>query len=137
MVYLPLIESAYQHSGYQVGPYLAVLYTECMSLQAVVYAHILLVYEQRAQSYVPVMAVAAEVNAFDEQGDCGYFLGVFPGSLGSGVAHSNLGCDEDWSDLERFTDRALALVAGYTGITQPAQPVALQPQSIRFGESKS
>jgi hypothetical protein len=137
MVYLPVIESAYQHSGYQMGPYLAVLYTECVSLQAVAYAHALLVYEQRAPGYVPVMAVAAEVNAFDERGDCGHFLGIFPGSLGSGVAHSNLGCDEDWADLERFATRALALVADYTGIAQPAQPVALKPQYIRFGEAEN
>jgi hypothetical protein len=113
MPYFPALERARPVKRFQLGPYLAVVFTDCASMGTVQYTHVMFVLDE--DSTEPRLAVAAEVNTlhgqpgFEASGS--HFLGVFPGD-----SHLNLGDANDWADLETFTHKALELAAGHLGV---------------------
>jgi hypothetical protein len=120
MSYFPALKRARPARRYQLGPYLAVVFSDCVSMGTVQYTHVLFVLPENGTE--PRLAVAAEVNTlhgqpgFEASGS--HFLGVFPGS-----SHENLGASDDWADLERFTRKALELAAGRLGVADAPQEI--------------
>lgn len=100
----------------QHGPCSCVLVTGCRSVSRVKYAHVLYVYE--GGDFLtgrPCFAVASEVNLVAGLGDTGsHFLGTFPGD----PIHVNLGASDEWADLDKFTARALEVVAGHFSLPE-------------------
>ena len=109
-MYLPAISTARPVQGYLLGPYTAVLYTECKGTGKMIdYRHVLLVFREGTSS--PFFAVAAETNPFMRGSEHGYFLGVFPGS-----GHHNLGFSAEWSDVEKFAAEAVRVAMRYLSV---------------------
>ncbi|MFW5691482.1 MAG: hypothetical protein ACOCXZ_03170 [Chloroflexota bacterium] len=113
-MYMPTIKDARRDSTFIVGPYIAVVLTDCESVGQIEYRHVMFVYlpdpTNRDAPPQVIMAVAAEMSSVlkaiqqpDEPER--YFLGVFPGD-----GHHNLGASADWADLGKFRDRALEVV---------------------------
>ncbi len=128
-MYLPAIRTARPVQGYLLGPYTAVLYTDCQTQgQMIEYEHVLFVFRPGATS--PFFAVAAERNRLMREVTPGYFLGVFPGT-----GHHNLGFSTDWGDVDKFAAEAVRIVVRYLSITDlplripdwERQPQALWP----------
>ena len=119
-MYMPRIIDARQVASYLLGPYIAMLVTDCQSADRVQYAHILFVYlvdpEQPDGAPQRVLAVASEVNNTRLPTVGSHFLGLFPGD-----GHVNLGASNDWADLEHFRQEALAIAADYLQVTEPPQ----------------
>lgn len=117
-MYLPMLTDARVVNRYKIGPYLAVVLTDCKSDGVITYQHVVMVYifetepggESRPR---PVMAVAAERSEILDDHDS-YFLGVFPGD-----GHLNMGHSSDWANLGKFTTRALEVIAGHLDLTDP------------------
>ena len=120
MPYFPSLKRARPVKRFQLGPYLAVVFTDCESLGTVQYTHALFVLPE--DSSEPRLAVAAEVNALHGQpgheASGSHFLGLFPGS-----GHLNFGDSNDWADLETFTGKALELAAERLGIPDAPQEI--------------
>jgi hypothetical protein len=112
-MYMPTVTDARRVESYVIGPYIGVVLTDCRSVGAIEYKHLLIVYlpdPMADDSPQVVMAVAAELAAGlremqDGDQPLSYFLGVFPGS-----GHLNLGASPDWGELSTFTGRALEVV---------------------------
>ena len=116
-MYLPMITNAHPVSRYLIGPYLAVVLTDCESDGMIEYQHAVIVYHIESDAgqdepTPPVMAVAAERSAA-LQDEHSYFLGVFPGN-----GHLNMGSSTDWDDLTIFTNRALEIVGDHLNISE-------------------
>ena len=117
-MYLPMITNARVVSRYKLGPYLAVILTDCKSDGLIAYQYVVMVYffdpeAGRDTRPRPVMAVAAEKNQMlEDQNAC--FMGVVPGD-----GHLNLGHSSDWVDLRKFTAKALEIIASHLHTTDP------------------
>lgn len=117
-MYLPMLTDARVVNRYKIGPYLAVVLTDCKSDGVIAYRHVVMVYafepEPGGESRPsPVLAVAAEESEMLEAEDA-CFLGIFPGD-----GHLNLGHSTDWVDLDKFTARALEIIASHLHLTDP------------------
>ena len=109
-MYFPTLKKARLAKLYRLGEYLCFLLTDCESLGAIQYEHVLFVNYQGEQR--PSFAVASERNEMSSQSGAGsHFLGVFPGS-----GHGNMGASNDWAKLDIFTARALEIVAQHFAI---------------------
>jgi hypothetical protein len=109
-IYLPAITTARWVRRYQLGPYRAVLLTECKSVGQIHYTHVLYIFGDESR---PVLAVTAEYS--DDAGKDGQrFLTVFY----KGV-HYNCGLSLEWADLELFERKALQLAAEQLEISDP------------------
>ena len=121
-MYMPTILDARHVSSYLLGPYIAMLFTDCQSGGRVQYAHILFVYTYDPQrpSTQPqrLLAVAAEVNNTRRPGSPSHFLGLFPGN-----GHVNLGASSDWANLDIFARTALEVAAEQLNVSEPPQPL--------------
>jgi hypothetical protein len=116
-MYLPTLKNARLASRYQIGNYIALIFTDCESAGLIQYTHVL--YLLATGESQPCFAVASEMNSMSlQQGAEGRFLGVFPGD-----GHLNMGLSPDWLDLDKFTAKALQVVADHFHITTP--PIAL------------
>lgn len=124
-MYLPALTNARPVSRYMIGEYLAVVLTDCESKGSIEYKHVVLVYRMGAEyedgeNPLPVLAVAAEKSEGvaellgEESTEERYFLGVFPGD-----GHMNMGMSADWADLEKFTTKALDVIANHFKIDKP------------------
>ncbi len=131
--------------NYLLGDCFCMLCTDCVTNQQIEYSHVLFVV--RAPAKEPNFAVAAEVNTMAAMGReivdrmraegkgeqevaataamvGSHYLGVFPGD-----GHRNLGASDDWADLEKFSGRALEVVAAEFAITSaPIERPVLTPQ---------
>lgn len=109
-MYLPQIKDGRTVSRYALGAYIVVIITECESFGMIKYVHVAFVYLpdplHEANKPEVVMAVAAERSTALEKDADVCFLGVFPGD-----GHMNMGASSDWSDLTKFTKRALEVIA--------------------------
>ncbi|MEO8396946.1 MAG: hypothetical protein ABI700_28380 [Chloroflexota bacterium] len=104
-MYLPSLRNARPAYRYRIGNYVAVIMTDCESIGAIEYTHVLFLLDPNLPN--PIFAVAAEVNTMPfTEGPTRLFLGVFPGSR-----HENHGLSADWVDLDKFSGRALQIVA--------------------------
>lgn len=118
-MYFPNLVDADHAESYVIGPYMAMVFTNCESAGHVQYEHVLMVYEVNAskpddEPPIRVMAVASEINIQSQPGDgCSHFLGVFPGT-----GHMNMGCSDEWADLQTFIMRALEIVVNHMDIDQ-------------------
>ena len=101
-MYLPTIKNARPVYRYQIGAYGVVIVKDCESYGKIRYNFVL--YVLHPDTNEPIFAVTSEKSNFT--GKPMPFLGVFPGS-----GHENLGMSEDWADLDKFTARALEIVA--------------------------
>jgi hypothetical protein len=117
-MYLPAIKDAQREAVYRVGPYFAIVLTDCVSEGDIDYKHAIFVYlpDPHAERPQWVMAVAAEISDMvrdlhKDDPNPPYFLGVFPGT-----GHQNLGASPDWADLEKFTARGLEVVAEHLNV---------------------
>jgi hypothetical protein len=117
-MYLPMLTDARVVNRYKMGPYLAVVLTDCKSGGMIAYRHVVMVYtfepepggESRPR---PILAVAAEESEIlEDHNAC--FLGIFPGD-----GHLNLGHSTDWADLDKFTTKALEIIASHLHTTDP------------------
>jgi hypothetical protein len=120
-MYMPPILDARHASSYQIGPYLAMVFTDCQSEGPIRYSHVMFVYQiDPAQPEKPgqrLMAVAAEVNdsaLYTGIPGPSHFLGVFPGE-----GHINMGASDQWADLEAFTQKALEVAAEHLDVAEP------------------
>ncbi len=112
MPYLPQIEQANPVRRFAAGDHRAVLLTDITSSGEISYTHILLV--SKTVSNQIVLALAAEVNGFNEQFRTGsHAFGVF-----SGDGHSTMGFSDDWASLEKFEHRALEVAQERLNIEQ-------------------
>lgn len=116
-MYFPTLKKARLVKLYRLGDYLCFLLTDCESLGAIQYEHVLYVNPQGEKR--PCFAVASERNSMKAQlGGGSHFLGVFPGS-----GHSNMGASDEWANLDLFTSRALEVVAQHFSIED--EPIEL------------
>ena len=116
-MYLPMITNARPVSRYLIGPYLAVVLTDCESDGMIEYQHVVIVYHidpeaEQDESPMPVMAVAAE-RSTALQDENSFFLGVFPGD-----GHLNMGSSTDWGDLGKFTNKALEIIGDHLKVSE-------------------
>ena len=111
MNYMPDVESMDRLSGGPLGPaHHVVIAGNVKSAGKIEYLYLLVVYEAATEK--PVYIVASEANAMrDALGGGSHFLGVFDGN-----GHANLGDSDDWGDVDRFADKALALAAAHLGL---------------------
>jgi hypothetical protein len=111
-MYLPVLKTAHTHARYKLGPYVALVLTDCQSAGVIQYRYVVVVLKPGDSQ--PCFAVTAESSeAIQPQpGTRGYFLGVFPGS-----GHLNMGLSEDWGDLEKFTAKALDIIAAHLNVS--------------------
>jgi len=118
-MYLPALKNARPASRYRVGNYLALIVTDCESIGMIQYTHVLFLLEMGQVQ--PIFAVAAEMNSMSlAGGETRLFLGVF-----SGGGHENHGMSADWADLDKFSARALQIVAERYAITEPPELLPL------------
>lgn len=110
-MYLPVLKTARTHARYTIGPYVALVLTDCESAGVIQYRYVVVVFKPGESQ--PCFAVAAESSGAIQPGTPGYFLGVFPGS-----GHLNMGLSEDWGDLEKFTAKALEVIATHLHVTE-------------------
>ncbi|GAB4509065.1 MAG: hypothetical protein OHK0046_03350 [Anaerolineae bacterium] len=123
-MYLPMVSEARNVSNYALGPYFVSVFTDCKSQGMIEYEHVVMVYrfDKDTKKPVPVMAVAAEIASalkqirLDNDQGMGYFLGVFNGS-----GHLNLGMSADWGDLDKFKQRALAVIREHLKVKDEPQ----------------
>jgi hypothetical protein len=126
MLYLPHLSQgrivrAFRFECAGADPLWCVLLTDCVSPTPVRYAHVMVVH--RGATFLttpPSFAVSSEVNktAAPDSGRS-HFLCVFPGQ--GGPQHENLGGSDDWADLGKFEERALALIAQRLGLATAPQ----------------
>jgi len=101
--YLPDIRGGTPHFVRDIGGYRLVMLRDVESPGPVEYLYVLAAF--RAGERIPCLCVASEKNAMAARlGGGSHFLGVFPGE-----GHLNFGASDDWGDLARFTERALAI----------------------------
>jgi hypothetical protein len=106
-MYLPTITNGKPARSYLLGPYTAILFTDCESKGFIDYLFILYIFREGDRR--PFFAVASEMNRVTARmGLRGRFLGVFPGQ-----GHHNLGLSQDWTDIDKFTRKALQVAAHY------------------------
>jgi hypothetical protein len=135
MVYLPhlsraRIVKAYRFESPRLGSHCAVLLTDCTSPSPVRYAHVMVVNRGIFVFGQQCFAVASEINKnASPDGERSHFLGVFPGLL-DGAMHENLGASNEWSDLDKFEQRALALIAERFELTKPPEEFAINPEGM-------
>ncbi len=116
-MYLPALRNARPVYRYRIGDYVAIIMTDCESIGTIQYTHVLFLLDPNQPN--PIFAVAAEVNTMPAaESETQSFLGVFPGSR-----HENHGLSADWADLDKFSARALQIVAERFEIAEP--PVLL------------
>ena len=126
-MYMPAIIDAHHVESYVMGPLLTMVFTDCKSEGPVKYTHVLFVYifdpeADEKTGMQRLMAVAAEVNQSPFANTTGsHFLGVFPGS-----GHINMGSSDSWADLEKFTEKALEVVAEKFNIAQAPRLIPRQ-----------
>jgi hypothetical protein len=121
-MYLPTITDGRRVATYTIGPYIAIVLTDCESTGMIEYKHAVFVYlpdphDDQVRPQV-VMAVAAELtplNLTSKQEDQApaYFLGVFPGD-----GHRNMGLSTEWGDVNKFTKKAISVIQDHFKITQ-------------------
>ena len=122
MVYLPHLSQArvvraYRFQSPQTGPHCCVLLTDCASPSPVRYAHVVIVHRGPTFASPPCFAIASEVNKNASSGSGrSHFLGVFPGQ--GGLMHENLGGSDDWAEIEKFEQRALAIIFERFGLAE-------------------
>jgi hypothetical protein len=109
-MYLPVLKTAHTHARYKLGPYVALVLTDCQSAGVIQYRYVVVVLKPGDSQ--PCFAVTAESSEAIQPGTRGYFLGVFPGS-----GHLNMGLSEDWGDLEKFTTKALDIIAAHLNVS--------------------
>jgi hypothetical protein len=119
MSYTPVILSSETRREFAIGDYRAALLDNIQSVGGVEYAYILAV---RDRSGEPRLFVASEINAMsglmaEVTGGGSHVLGVFPGE-----GHENLGSSDDWADIDRFTERAVAIAKDRLGIRGTEHP---------------
>lgn len=131
-MYLPMINDARHVSSYMFGREVMVMFfTDCKSAGTIQYTHVAFVYRIDPDKPMPktpppvIFAVASEVNAMAQHGGGSHFLGVFPGS-----GHMNYGASDDFADLEKFSARALEVVAEQLQLTVP--PIRLDLGNSRL-----
>lgn len=127
MLYLPDLAEAefvrhyfFQHP--QHGPCSCVLVTQCKANSPnLQYAHVMYVYAQGDfLTGKPCFAVAAEVNRIAPPGSGrSHFLGMFAGE----PRHVNLGASDEWADIEKFTAKALEVIAEHFDLPSPPQDI--------------
>lgn len=128
-MYWPTLSDARLVSSYQIGPYLGMVFTDCKSVGAIQYTHVLMVFKpdpltgKLPPRPSPSLAVAAEVNQRAEIGGGSHFLGVFPGD-----GHMNLGGSDEWANLQKFTRRAIEFAADHFNVSESAQVLFEAPQ---------
>jgi hypothetical protein len=129
-MYMPTLRDARPVARYVIGPYIAVVLTDCESVGMIDYKHVLMVYLPEPQSHTKpqvVLAVAAELSSYliendPEHDQPAYFMGVFPGD-----GHHNLGASPDWSDLKKFTTQALKVACKHLHIQRKPIRVSDEP----------
>ncbi|NJP07481.1 MAG: hypothetical protein HC837_18575 [Chloroflexaceae bacterium] len=130
-MYVPAIKYARPVRLFEIGPYRAILLTDCESEGTIQYAHVLFVHEHGSR--MPCFAVAAEIQTalswfadldVDRSDvDVGsHVLGVFPGD-----GHINMGNSDAWADLDTFLLRALELVRQHLAVTEQPRELPLPP----------
>ncbi len=133
-MYLPTITDGHRVATYVMGPYIAIVLTDCESSGMIEYKHALFVYlpDPQAAEARPqvVMAVAAELSSFaaktlPDGDEPAYFLGVFPGD-----GHLNMGLSSDWANLEKFTHKALT-------VAQERLKVTHAPRKVRDDDERN
>src|SRR5688572_4904388 len=131
-MYLPAISDAKHVSSYMFGREIMVMFfTDCTSAGTIQYAHVAFTYRIDPDKPMPqtpppvILAVASEINQMAQLGGGSHFLGVFPGS-----GHMNMGASNDWADLEKFTQKALDVIADQLQLNVP--PVRLDLGNSRF-----
>lgn len=116
-MYMPALKNARPVYRYQIGDYIALIVTDCESIGMIQYTHVLFLLAPGQTQ--PIFAVAAEMNSMSiANGETQLFLGVFTGSI-----HENHGMSADWVDLDKFSAKALQIVAERFDIKEP--PVLL------------
>jgi hypothetical protein len=120
MSYTPVILSSETRREFAIGDCRAALLANIQAVGGVEYTYILVV---RDRSGEPRLFVTSEVNALSGEfnalselmaevtGGGSHFLGVFPGE-----GHENLGMSDDWADIDRFTERAVAIAKDRLGV---------------------
>jgi hypothetical protein len=111
--YLPAITAARWVHRFKLGPYQAVVGTECQSQGTISYTHVLYLFEGADRR--PLLAVAAE-HADDTGEDGSRCLALFYQGT-----HYNFGFSHEWADLEQFTAEAIAIAAERLGVTDLTQ----------------
>lgn len=116
-VYLPTITKARWVKRFQIGPYRAIVGTDCESTGPIHYTHILYIFKEGEDR--PYLAVSSEF-AYGTGED-----GIRHVCLFFGGSHFNAGPSSDWADLEKFTQKALELVADVLHVTDKPQELSI------------
>ena len=110
MNYAPHITNAVRAKLFRQGGFRAVLLTKVEAKGTLVYDHILIVAAEDTGK--PVLCVAAErVRMPPHLRSGSHVLGLFPGD-----GHVNMGASDEWADLERFSEKALAVAETHLGL---------------------
>lgn len=109
---------AFRHA--EMGACCCVLVSDCQSPSPIQYAHVMYVYEHGDFLTGDIcLAVSSEANRMAVPGDGrSHFLCIFSGSK-----HINLGPSDDWADLDKFTARALEVVAQQYSLENPPEEI--------------
>ena len=99
---------------YNLGNYLAEVYTNCKSLGRAKYRYVMVLLDKH-QELAPCLAVATEViqENRDILGD--YVLTIFPGR-----GYFQLNKPGEWDDLQQFTGKALEIADSHFSTMQLA-----------------
>lgn len=106
---LPRFRDARHVDSYFIGTLLAVLFTECETIDGVDYEHVLYVYQPDprkppapGESPPCVMMISAAAN--DDPVEGSHMLSIHNGEI------EHVAASDQWADLETFTEKALNLV---------------------------
>lgn len=99
---------------YNLGNYLAEVYTNCKSLGRAEFQYVMIFLDKYAQ-LSPCLAVATEVVKENQDILGEYVLTVFPGR-----GYFQLNKPGEWDDLQQFTDKALEIAEGHFSTMQLA-----------------
>jgi hypothetical protein len=135
LIYLPhlnkaRIVKAYRFQSPRFGAHCCVLLTDCASPSSVLYAHVMIVNRGVFVFGQQCFAVASEINKqASSGGEHSHFFGVFSGLLG-GPMHENLGASNEWVDLDKFEQRALAIITERFGLEKPPEEFPINPEGM-------
>jgi len=109
MDYMPQISNARTAKRIPLSTmkHTALLLDNIESAGSVKYLYILAIFDHATEE--PCLFIASEENLYDSESRSGsHFLGLFPGN-----GHRNLGCSDDWADIEKFEKRSVELAEEY------------------------
>jgi hypothetical protein len=125
----PAIQGGRPGRRFCFGDYSAIVLTDVEFQGTIEYLYVMPVFKMPENRFC--LCVTSETNRLYGQGEQrSHFLGLFDGQR-----HRNYGASDDWSDIEKFTVRALELARDYLKVPDVAVEVRFshEPDFLQFG----